>query len=390
VRYLSGHPVSYAETWMFLWGILIVVAKMASVIGQRSALRWDIVPSWDGKAVPIAEAKTLLEGMMPLPARVKRSTAANRVREALEFVQARGCTDGLDDYLTNQSMAAAETVEGGFSLLRFLTWAIPILGFLGTVFGINDALANVTPEKLAVSIAGVTDGLAVAFDTTAIALMYSMLLMFGTFLAERFEQGLLRAIDGLIDRELVNRFERPGGEDNIDPAQRALIQVTERLVQRQADIWKGSLEEMRNRHEDAERQQIAKVSIALSQALEKTLTSYQQRLQAMERQLREELTQHAAEGDKIYSALCTAAASLDKQGTVLAEQTGAILKLQENEQLLLRVQDTLQQNMQGLANVGSFQEAVHSLTAAIHLLTARVESRPASPVAAGHLRGKAA
>ena len=48
-----------------------------------------------------------------------------------------------------------------------------------------------------------------------------------------------------------------------------------------------------------------------------------------------------------------------------------LAQLQENEGQLLRVQQLLQQNLAGLAAAGSFEEAIHSLNAAVHLLTAR-------------------
>jgi hypothetical protein len=79
----------------------------------------------------------------------------------------------------------------------------------------------------------------------------------------------------------------------------------------------------------------------------------------------------------------------------VAEQTSALLQLHESGTHLMRMQEGLQTNLQALANVGSFEQAVHSLTAAIHLLTARVENRPAmanSPANAMGIRreGKAA
>src|SRR5262249_4446481 len=187
--------------------------------------------------------------------------------------------------------------------------------------------------------------------------------------------------------------ERPV-EERYDPMQRALFRAVEGVVQRQADIWSRTMDDMRSRHESAEKQQVERMAAALNKAFENTLTSYQKRLQAMEGQLREELIQQASEGDKIKVALAATATSLERQSHAVAEQTAAIMRLHENENQLLRIQEMLQQNLQTLANVGSFQEAVHSLAAAIHLLTARVDARPmpTTPAKAGAIwaGGKAA
>lgn len=82
-----------------------------------------------------------------------------------------------------------------FQLIRTVTWAVPIMGFLGTVIGITMAIANVTPEQLDSSLPEVTSGLAVAFDTTAQALGMSMVLVFGTFVIERAEQSVLNELE---------------------------------------------------------------------------------------------------------------------------------------------------------------------------------------------------
>src|SRR6516162_1153820 len=160
VRYLSGHPVSYAETWMFLWGMLIVLAKLGGIVRERVALRRNVLPTWNGEPVAVQTAEGLISGMATLSNGMQKSLVGMRVREALEFVHGRKSTDGFDEYLTNQSVASAEKVEGSYSLIRFITWAIPILGFLGTVFGITGAISGVTPEKLEHNLSDVTDGLA--------------------------------------------------------------------------------------------------------------------------------------------------------------------------------------------------------------------------------------
>ena len=87
----------------------------------------------------------------------------------------RGSADELDDQLRNLADTDALALESSYALTRFITWAIPIIGFLGTVLGITGAISGVTPEVLEKSLSTVTDGLALAFDTTALALGLTML-----------------------------------------------------------------------------------------------------------------------------------------------------------------------------------------------------------------------
>jgi hypothetical protein len=74
----------------------------------------------------------------------------------------------------------------------------------------------------------------------------------------------------------------------------------------------------------------------------------------------------------------------------VAAQTEALNRLAENGSQLAKLQQLLQQNLGALAGAGSFDQAVSSLTAAIHLLTARA-GNPALAIARGTNRpGEAA
>ena len=84
-------------------------------------------------------------------------------------------------------------VESSYNMLRYIAWAIPSLGFIGTVMGIGAALAN-TGEALH-NITIVTRPLGMAFDTTLIALIESVVLMFFIYNMQHKEEKLLNSID---------------------------------------------------------------------------------------------------------------------------------------------------------------------------------------------------
>jgi len=375
VRYLASHPVEYVETWLFLWAMVALAAKALDLVRQRLALRYRLLPPSQGNSAPVSEATRWLDELGKLPRWVQSSFAGLRVRGALEFVESRGSTEGLDDHLRSQSDADANAVEGSYALIRFITWAIPILGFLGTVLGITDAIANVTPEQLATSISGVTGGLAIAFDTTALALIFSMGVMFFGFVLDRGEQGVLQAVDSLAERELAHRFERQGTEGNallglVGKNAQLMLQSMEQLVQRQADVWARSLTALQSRLEQSERQQHERVLATLTQALDRSLKAHQDRLLELEKRFSVELGQGLVPLQEVSRQLA-------QTQHALAQQAALMQPLLDSEQQILRLQESLNQTLHGLASSGSFQEAVHSLTAAIHLLTARAESAQA-------------
>ena len=68
-------------------------------------------------------------------------------------------------------------VDLRYSFVRYMVWILPTLGFIGTVRGIGEALAQ-ADKAVQGDIAGVTQSLGVAFNSTFIALLISIFLMF--------------------------------------------------------------------------------------------------------------------------------------------------------------------------------------------------------------------
>ena len=63
------------------------------------------------------------------------------------------------------------------SFIKYMSWAIPSIGFIGTVRGIGEALSRAA-EAIDGDITGMTTSLGVAFNSTFVALLLSIILMF--------------------------------------------------------------------------------------------------------------------------------------------------------------------------------------------------------------------
>jgi biopolymer transport protein ExbB/TolQ len=301
----------------------------------------------------------------------------------LDFLRGRGSAAELDDQLRALADNDALAVENGGSLVRFITWAIPILGFLGTVLGITQAISGATPERLEHSLSTVTDGLAEAFDCTALALALTMLTMFLSFLVDRAEQSMLEAVDEYADRHLAHRFERPNPNAVMDPEAfrsnlQAVLAANEQLVQRQTVLWAQTMQELHGRFATSEKAQQDRFVAALDKALAQTLESHQKRLGLLEKQSLEQAAGLLKQMSELALAVRETGTEQREALRVLSDRVVAQAKvlatLQENEKTLRGLQEALNQNLHALAGVGTFDQALHSLTAAIHLLTARAGS----------------
>jgi hypothetical protein len=370
-RYVS-HPIEAVEILLFGLALGILAGKLTGTLRQRRANRRGILPDWDGKPVPTGEAAGLLAGVARLPRWLRESWLGRRAASVLDFVGHRRAADDLDDHLRDLHDADATALEDSYALLRFLLWSLPILGFLGTVLGITEAVAGVTPESLEDNLGQVTGGLALAFDTTGLALMLTMATMFLTHVVERLETGALEEVDRLTRLHLAHRFARPAGEHGpllaaLQEQSRAVLDATEQLVRRQAAVWAETLTATEGRRAEAERQQQERFTAALQHALDQSLARHDERLTALRRQAEEQ-----------SAALLAPLASLAPAAAAMNALVDALQRLQDGEGQLLRLQASLRENLAALSAAGSFEGAVHSLTAAVHLLTARGTRRDAA------------
>ena len=133
-------------------------------------------------------------------------------RTILQFQSSRS-VDQANSILNSSLELYQHEIDLRYNLIRYVTWLIPTLGFIGTVIGIALALGDAgnldfgNPE--AGMLAGVTDKLGVAFYTTLLALLQSAVLVFFQQMAQaREEMALNRAGQYCLDN-LINRlFEK--------------------------------------------------------------------------------------------------------------------------------------------------------------------------------------
>ena len=383
-RYVE-YPVQWVLVCFFGVGMAALLLRWLALRAEKAACALAILPRWDGKPLPPSGAHELLAGVDRQPARIRETFLGRRLRAVLEFVGQRQSAAEIDDQLRSLADADAIAQDNSFGLIRFITWAIPILGFLGTVVGITASIAGATPEMLEQSMSSVTDGLAEAFDSTALALGLTMIQMFVSHLVERQEQALLEDVDRQTERHLAHRFQREtiDGSPALEAVRisaSAMSQVAEASVQKQVELWATALGEPEKRASMIYQQVQGQLTKALGQALDSTATAYAERLAAMERQTMERATLIFQELHGLAAAIRDTGReqqeSLRRVTDGLAGQGDLMGKIQRDANDIVHLQAVLHQNLATLANASNFEEAVHSLTAAVHMLTARTPQVP--------------
>ena len=292
---------------------------------------------------------------------------------------------------------ASEKLHGSYALVRTITWAVPILGFLGTVIGITIAIANVTPEQLDNSLTEVTGGLAIAFDTTALALTLSMFLVFASFTVERSEQNVLDRIEEFGIKCLsclapsIAKGEGPLAVAEAKAAKH-LLEKTEAVINWQTQLWQDSIESLRKRWSQTLSQQQQSFEESLKQGMSATLTNHTEQLaeirgellhgfrhasKEFKEQLDETVQTLSEQVGGWQRELKVTTEAIAQQTDELKSQGATLLKITQQEENLARLQALLSENLQAVRAAETFEDTLHSLSAAVHLLTARTKPKAA-------------
>ncbi|NQT14675.1 MAG: MotA/TolQ/ExbB proton channel family protein [Planctomycetes bacterium] len=379
-RYFASHPVEYAATAMFFVGMAALVIKVVEIAAQYRGLAQPLLGPIPSGGHPIGECEPLLARVRRLPERRQTGYLVRRLREALEHVRRSGSAETIDDELKYLADLDAARLHAGYGLVRLFVWAIPILGFLGTVIGIAQAMGNLSPQALETSMPEVMAGLTVAFDTTKLALGLSIVLMFAQFLTDRAENGLLARVDQRVEEELVGRFERlPNGPDGQLLAVRQMLQTligsTDDLVRRQTDLWQAAMDDARARWTTAADTAGRQLQSALTGALSESLQTHARQLAAT----------HDAANEKNWENWKTLQHALvENTETVARVQEAVIQKAEvlgravEATDQVSKLEEALNHNLGALAGSRNFEQTVMSLAATIHLLNARLQELSAA------------
>ena len=215
--------VPYGISFLSAWAGVMLVVKFRLLGEQRRALQLDLLPRSLGERINPDNVGAFIEHLDGQPI-ASGNPLCQRIRRGLLHFSARRDASQLVAQLGGQAQADADALESSYTLVRVFIWAVPILGFIGTVIGIGAAVggfsesvgAAVDIDVMKESIGNVTGGLGIAFDTTLIALVMSILIMFPASSLQKAEEDFLAAVEDYTDEQLVVRLSGDDSRGN-DP-----------------------------------------------------------------------------------------------------------------------------------------------------------------------------
>lgn len=208
--------ISFVSTLFFTWGIAILFLKYKKLQHQQAAMLLDVLPRGLGDEIDVNNIGKFIDHVYALPERLRDSLMVNRIRKALEFFETRQNVADVGTLMASQSGIDGSRIMGSYIVVKAFLWAIPLLGFIGTVIGLSHAIEGMKFDgvedvsKMMETIGAVTGGLGTAFDATLLGLVFAVVMNFPLNSLNKHEEETLNDIDAFCNEVLLPRLNDGG------------------------------------------------------------------------------------------------------------------------------------------------------------------------------------
>ncbi len=162
---------------LMFWALFIMAFKASNLLRERSLLDKDLLQAKESIKFLPQDTHELSRQIQNLSNEEQGYLLPRVLNVALHRFSSTKNIQDVSSAAISVCESESERLDSELSIIRYITWAIPSIGFLGTVRGIGDALGQ-AHKAVEGDIAGVTESLGVAFNSTLIALCISIVLMF--------------------------------------------------------------------------------------------------------------------------------------------------------------------------------------------------------------------
>jgi biopolymer transport protein ExbB/TolQ len=195
-----------AEFVLCLWALFIMGSKWRRSSRERALLETDLVPVSPGARILPEDAREYARQVQALPDDERRLLLPRTALAALNRFRATRSIQDASSTAREVCSAESDRLDSELAMIRYIAWAIPSIGFIGTVRGIGDALTQ-AHRAVQGDISGVTEALGVAFNSTFIALLLSLLLMFVLHQLQLRQERQVLDTENYVDERLLANLQ---------------------------------------------------------------------------------------------------------------------------------------------------------------------------------------
>ena len=190
---------------LMFWAFAILGFKGRVTWNQQKLLDQDLLRLPGDMPIGPEDTRDLVTRLRDLPDAMQEYLLPRALLTAVERFGATRNVQDVSNAARDICESEGERMESELSIIRYIAWAIPSVGFIGTVRGIGDALGQ-AHRAVEGDITGVTSSLGVAFNSTFIALVISIVLMFFIHQLQLMQERLVLDSERYIDHWLIRRL----------------------------------------------------------------------------------------------------------------------------------------------------------------------------------------
>jgi len=189
-----------------LWAFAVIGYKARQTHVERRLLERDFVLVPEGMRILPEDVREHARTLEALPSVEAQCLLPRALLVALYRFGATRNVQDVSEAARGVCEAEADRLDSELSMLRYVAWAIPAIGFIGTVRGIGDALGE-AHKAVTGDVSGVTAGLGTAFNSTLIALLISIVLMFLLHQLQLAQERLVLDSETYLDQHLIRHMQ---------------------------------------------------------------------------------------------------------------------------------------------------------------------------------------
>lgn len=212
--FLDRGPTQHASVFFGVWCGIILLVKKSKLNLQKKALGFSSIPETGHFVLSSQTADEVISRLHQVAVDPERFILYNRILITLSNLKNLGRVSDVGDILRSISDRDETSHETSFGFLNGLLWAIPVLGFIGTVIGLSFAIgdfssllnANTEISSIVSSLKNVTSGLSTAFETTLLSLVIALCIQLWTTLQKVEEERFLDQCNTYCMQQIVSKI----------------------------------------------------------------------------------------------------------------------------------------------------------------------------------------
>lgn len=191
---------------LMFWALAIMTFKGFSSWKQSHLLNQDLLRLPFELPIGPEDGKALLQRLNEVPDTMRDYLLPRALKMTIQRFSVTKNVHDAHSAMRDVCDSEAQRLDTELSTIRYIAWAIPSVGFIGTVRGIGDALSQAN-RAMEGDITGVTESLGVAFNSTFIALVISIVLMFFIHQLQLLQERLVLDTENYCDEHLISRLK---------------------------------------------------------------------------------------------------------------------------------------------------------------------------------------